>query len=207
MLKLQGIGAFPDYVPRVPGVRLRLPLSASEHADSWYANRSAGGSMPGNFPKPLLNSDAAVTHGASVSRAQARALALEAGFAEAGLVELPHADEERDAARFEEWVRAGRAGTMRYLERRETGPESEATGQEDEPLLRSRARIPFPWARSVLVCLANYNSRQPRSTEPAAEGAGWIARYAWTGRMESGKVDASGAMRPTDYHKVLLKRM
>jgi epoxyqueuosine reductase len=122
---------------------------------------------------------------------------LEAGFNEAGLVALPHANEERDAARYEEWVRAGRAGTMRYLERTELAQENETAR-----LLRSRAGIPFPWARSVLVCLANYNSRQPHSIEPAAEGAGWIARYAW-----SGKVDANGVRRPSDYHKVLLKRM
>jgi len=131
------------------------------------------------------------------SREHARKLALEAGFNEAGLVALPHANEERDAARYEEWVRAGRAGTMRYLERTELAQENETAR-----LLRSRAGIPFPWARSVLVCLANYNSRQPHSIEPAAEGAGWIARYAW-----SGKVDANGVRRPSDYHKVLLKRM
>jgi epoxyqueuosine reductase len=160
--------------------------------------------MSSDFPKPLLNSDATKTSGASVgwTREQARALALEAGFAEAGLVALPHANEERDAARFEEWVRAGRPGTMRYLERTELAQEGEAAR-----LLRSRAEIPFPWARSVLVCMENYNSQQPRSTEAAAEGAGWIARYAWTGRMETGKVDASGTRRPTDNHKVLLKRM
>jgi epoxyqueuosine reductase len=155
--------------------------------------------MSADFPKPMLNSDAAEMNSKSIgwSRAQARALALEAGFSEAGLVALPHANEERDAARFEEWVRAGRAGTMRYLERTELAQENETAR-----LLRSRAGIPFPWARSVLVCLASYNSRQPRSTEPAAEGAGWIARYAW-----SSKVDANGVRRPSDYHKVLLKRM
>ena len=125
-----------------------------------------------------------------LSRELVRALALEAGFAEAGLVALPHANQERDAARFEEWVRAGRAGTMRYLER----------CGEDGRLLR--ARIPFPWARSAVVCLANYNSSQPRSTEPADAGAGWIARYAWSSKME-----ADGNRRPSDYHKVLVKRM
>jgi epoxyqueuosine reductase len=132
-----------------------------------------------------------------LSREQVRKLALEAGFAEAGLVALPHANQERDAVRFEEWVRRGRAGTMRYLERRESEP-----GSGNGRLLRSRMEIPFPWARSVVVCLANYASQQPRSVEPAAEGTGWIARYAW-----SSKVDASGARRPSDYHKVLLKRM
>ncbi|MFY9853815.1 MAG: QueG-associated DUF1730 domain-containing protein, partial [Terracidiphilus sp.] len=150
-----------------------------------------------NFPRPMLSSDDSEMNGASVGWSRARTLALEAGFAEAGLVALPHANEERDAARYDEWVQAGRAGTMSYLERKEPAPENEAAR-----LLRSRAGIPFPWARSVLVCLANYNSHQPRSTEPAAEGAGWIARYAW-----SGKVDASGARRPSDYHKILLKRM
>ena len=170
-----------------------------------------------------------------LSREQARAWALEAGFAEAGLVALPYADEARDAARFEEWVRKGRAGTMRYLAR---------TG-EDGRLLRARVGNAFPWARSALVCFAGYESAQPRSTEPAEAGAGWIARYAWTGRVDvqaaektrSGakahagsmasmyglkpvpftetsssavcacKDGADGARRPSDYHKVLRKRL
>jgi epoxyqueuosine reductase len=108
------------------------------------------------------------------------------------LVALPYANQEREAARFEEWVRAGHAGSMRYMER----------NGEDGRLLRSRVEIPFPWARSVVVCWSNYNSSQTHATDPAAEGAGWIARYAW-----SSKVEASGARRPRDYHKVLLKRM
>jgi epoxyqueuosine reductase len=142
-----------------------------------------------DFSNPLLNSAAGQTP-AFLSKELVRTLALEAGFNEAGLVAIPYANQERDAARFDEWVQAGRAGTIRYLER---------TG-EDGRLLR--ARIPFPWARSAVVCLANYNSAQPRSIDPAAEGAGWIARYAW-----SSKVDAEGNRRPSDYHKVLLKRM
>ena len=124
-----------------------------------------------------------------------RTLVLEAGFSDAGLVALPHANQQRDEARFEEWVKAGRAGTMRYLKR---------TG-EDGRLLR--ARIPFLWARSVVVCFANYNGPQPRSTEPAAEGAGWIARYAWSSKPDLSEKAADGARRPSDYHKVLLKRM
>ncbi|MGA2085677.1 MAG: tRNA epoxyqueuosine(34) reductase QueG [Terracidiphilus sp.] len=137
-----------------------------------------------------------------LTREQARALALEAGFAEAGLVELPHAHSERDAARFEEWVQTGRAGSMRYLERRELGPDG-----ENGRLLRSRARIPFPWARSAIVCFAGYDSTQPRSTDPAAVGAGWIARYAWSSRLDEAKEGASPVRRPSDYHKVLLKRI
>ena len=132
-----------------------------------------------------------------LTRDPVRALAREAGFAEAGLVTLPYADEGRDAERFEEWVGKGRAGTMHYLERTEPGRSG-----EDGRLVRSRVSVPFPWARSAIVCFANYNSAQPRSTERAEEGRGWIARYAWSGR-----VDAGGARRASDYHKVLKKRL
>ncbi len=153
--------------------------------------------MPAHLPNPLPEASPHRMAGpaACLSREQARALALEAGFSEAGLVALPYAHEQRDAERFEEWVRAGRAGSMRYLERR----------GEDGQLLRTR--IPFPWARSVVVCLASYESPQPRSTDPAAEGAGWIARYAWSSKVDAAREGRPGARRPSDYHKVLLKRM
>ncbi len=98
----------------------------------------------------------------------------------------------RDAARFEEWIDAGRAGTMQYLKR----------ASEEGALLRARVHAPFPWARSAIVCLAVYNAAQPRSIEPAPRDAGWIARYAWSSR-----VDERGVRRPSDYHKVLLKRL
>jgi epoxyqueuosine reductase len=123
---------------------------------------------------------------------QARALALEAGFDNAGLVALPHTEAERDASRFATWIDAGRAGSMQYLERRD----------DAGALLRQRVQTPFPWARSVLVCFAVYNSDAPRSIEPAPPNAAWIARYAWTSRT-----DERGERRPSDYHKVLLKRL
>ncbi len=129
---------------------------------------------------------------ACLTFAAVRALALEAGFSDAGLVALPHAQQERDAGRFEKWIGAGRAGTMGYLDRRaETGE-----------LTRARVTTPFPWARSAVVCFASYDSGEPRSTAPAGPGAGWIARYAWSSRK-----DDKGARRPSDYHKVLLKRL
>ena len=123
----------------------------------------------------------------------ARSLALESGFSEAGLVALPHHREARDARRFEAWIKAGHAGTMDYLKR---------TDAESKQLVRARVQIPFPWARSAIVCFANYNSDHPRSTAPADPGKGWIARYAWSSR-----VDADGVRRPSDYHKVLKKRL
>jgi len=154
--------------------------------------------MANDLPSHLSSSAAGPASApARLTLGQARSLALAAGFTEAGLVAIPHANEERDAARFEEWVRAGRSATMRYLQRTEPGP----AGEEDR-LLRSRVAIPFPWARSAIVCFANYHSSQPRSTDPAPEGAGWIARYAWSSRK-----DATGACRPSDYHKVLKKRL
>ena len=121
-----------------------------------------------------------------------RKLALEAGFAESGMVALPHIHETRDAERYKSWVKAGRAGTMGYLER----------SDEQGELVRARLATPFPWARTAVVCLASYHAGQPRSTDAASRDAGWIARYAWSSR-----VDAKGERRPSDYHKVLLKRL
>jgi epoxyqueuosine reductase len=112
------------------------------------------------------------------------------------VVALPLSDEERNATRYAEWIAAGRAGTMGYLQRTEVGQDQELQ------LLRARVRTPFPWARSAIMCLAGYHADQPRSTDPAPEGTGWIARYAWSSRM-----DAQLGRRPSDYHKVLLKRM
>jgi len=119
-------------------------------------------------------------------------LAREAGFSEAGLVALPHTNETRDAERYKTWVTEGRAGTMNYLRR----------ATEWGEFVRARVATPFPWARSAFVCLASYHSAEPRSTDPAPADAGWIARYAWSGR-----VDEKGERRPSDYHKVLLKRL
>jgi epoxyqueuosine reductase len=123
----------------------------------------------------------------------ARGLALGAGFQEAGLVALPYEAETRDAERFREWVAAGRAGTMGYLERK----------AENGQLLRERAAVPFPWARSAIVCFASYAfPSAPLSTKESERGTGWIARYAW-----SSKNNERGERRPSDYHKILLKRI
>lgn len=121
-----------------------------------------------------------------------RTLAQETGLTEAGVVALPHGNEARDAARFNHWIHEGRSGSMQYLAR---------TEEQDEPL-RARVSNPFPWARSAIVCLTSYNAAQPLSVNAAPEGTGWIARYAWSSR-----VDDKGERRPSDYHKVLLKRL
>jgi len=122
-------------------------------------------------------------------------LARAAGFTAAGIAAIPAADtpeSREERRRFEEWIAAGAAGEMEYLKRR----------NESGDLIRSSVRSAFPWAQSVIVCLANYNAGPPRSIDPSPEGSGWIARYAWSGTQSE-----SGVMRPTDYHKVLLKRL
>src|ERR1700749_4417184 len=78
---------------------------------------------------------------------------------------------------------------MEYLKRRD----------QDNRLLRSSLRVAVPWARSVIVCAANYNLDAPKSIDPAPAGNAWIARYACTG--------ASTTVLPSDYHDVLLDRL
>ena len=67
----------------------------------------------------------------------------------------------------------------------------------------------MPWARSVLVCGVNYNAEAPRSIDPAPAGAGWIARYAWSGQggAAMGPGDAEGFAAGSDYHEELLPRL
>ena len=141
--------------------------------------------MPMNSPNPPDGET-------FLRRESVRALAREAGFTEAGLIALPHDSESRDADRFTRWLSAGRAGSMQYLER---------TDDAGKPV-RARASIPFPWARSAIVCMASYHGPQPLSIDPAPPGTAWIARYA-----QSGRTDPDGQRRPSDYHKILLKRL
>ncbi len=133
-----------------------------------------------------MDSSASNTSGSDarfITLDEARALAVYSGFTEAGIVALPHANTTRDA---------DHAGDMAYLER----------VNEAHQLVRACVDTPFPWARSAIVCLANYNNPQPKSTDTAPNNAGRIARYAWSTR-----VDPDGQRRPSDYHKVLLKRL
>ena len=122
----------------------------------------------------------------------AQELAKTCGFTMAGVVALPHREESRDANRFTNWIAAGHAGTMQYLSRVD----------DSGALIRARVATPFPWARCAIVCFASYHGDAPLSTETHEPRSGWIARYAWSSR-----VDPHGERRPSDYHKVLLKRL
>src|SRR3984957_18379794 len=122
---------------------------------------------------------------------QIAALAKEAGFSKAGIAPVPSPGGEGDypeLTHFEPSVERGRAGEMQYLKRRD----------DANRLLRSSLRIAVPWARSVIVCAANYNPEAPKSIDPAPEESGWIARYAQTGYASSEA--AQGPGQPSDYH-------
>jgi epoxyqueuosine reductase len=96
-----------------------------------------------------------------------KSAALEAGFDLAGIAPVQQFEELR---KFPEWIAAGRAGEMKYLESRNQAGE----------LRRASVKSAFPWARSVIVCTINYNTRHPYSTEVKNCGQGWISRYAWS---------------------------
>ena len=83
---------------------------------------------------------------------------------------------------FPEWIAAGRAGEMKYLESRD----------EAGDLKRASLRTTAPWARSVIVCAINYNTKHPYSVEASEPNEGWIARYAWG---------------QEDYHDAVLRRL
>ncbi|RXH56121.1 tRNA epoxyqueuosine(34) reductase QueG [Granulicella sibirica] len=101
------------------------------------------------------------------------------------------ADNPIDGARFVDWVEAGRAGEMDWLKRRD----------ERGALVRSAVKVALPWARSVVVCAMNYNAAAPLSLDVAEPGAGWIGRYAWSGRK------VGEAVQAVDYHDDLLARL
>ncbi len=132
------------------------------------------------------------------SQAAVRRLAGEAGFLEAGVTGVAYGEAGRDAERFAQFIDEGRAAGMTYLERRDG----------EGALIRGRVETAFPWAKSVVVCLAGYHPEAPLSTEAdggdeaSGKRRGWIARYAL-----SGKRDGSGALKPSDYHRVLKRRL
>src|SRR6266852_8241749 len=102
-----------------------------------------------------------------------------AGFDLSGIAPAADAPEQRY---FPEWIAAGHAGEMRYMEAR----------NDHGALKRESLAHVAPWARSVVVCAINYNSAQPYTNEFEAGGRGWISRYAW-GRE--------------DYHESVMRRL
>ena len=112
-------------------------------------------------------------------RAIVKRAAEEAGFDLSGIA--PAADSP-DLKKFPEWIAAGRAGEMKYLEARDDRGDLKRA---------SLARV-APWARSVIVCAINYNTENPYSTQTHDSSCGWISRYAWS---------------RDDYHDTVLRRL
>ena len=105
--------------------------------------------------------------------------AVAAGFDLAGISAVHDFPE---LSRFPEWIAAGRAGEMKYLESRDDAGN----------LRRASLQSAFPWARSVIVCVVNYNAALPYSINVDTPGHGWISRYAWSRE---------------DYHDSVLRRL
>jgi epoxyqueuosine reductase len=105
--------------------------------------------------------------------------AHEAGFELAGIAP---AHEFSELNHFRDWIEAGRAGEMKYMEARN------GSGS----LQRASLRTTLPWVRSVIVCAINYNTAQPRSTQTHDSERGWISRYAWGQK---------------DYHEAVMSRL
>ena len=128
-----------------------------------------------------------------LSPAEVRALALEAGFTEAGLVALPHAAEERDAARFEEWVRAGARGRCATWS---GASEARASCCGRGWRFRFRGR-----GRRWFALRATTAGSRARPSRPRRGGMDCAVCVEQPRRMPKGE------RRPSDYHKVLLKRL
>jgi epoxyqueuosine reductase len=105
--------------------------------------------------------------------------AIDAGFDLCGIAPAADAPEHE---RFPPWIAAGHAGEMKYLEARD----------EQGGLKRASLARVAPWARSVIVCAANYNTAHPYSTQVHDSSRGWISRYAWSRE---------------DYHDAALNRL
>ena len=108
-----------------------------------------------------------------------KSAARTAGFDLAGIAPV---SDFPDLARFPEWIAAGRAGEMKYLESRDDAGN----------FRRASLKSAFPWARSVVVCAVNYNTDHPYSTAANNPSHGWISRYAWSRE---------------DYHESVLRRL
>lgn len=102
-----------------------------------------------------------------------------AGFDLAGIAPVR---EFAELEYFPEWIAAGHAGEMQYMQAR----------ADNGKLKRASLQNAAPWARSVIVCAINYNTAAPYSIDVHNPAHGWISRYAW------------GAQ---DYHEAVLGRL
>jgi len=120
-----------------------------------------------------------MANGISDLKAVVKRAAEEAGFDLSGVAPATDAPE---LDYFPEWIAAGHAGEMKYMEARD----------ERGDLKRASLSRVAPWARSVIVCAINYNTDHPYSTQVNDSSRGWISRYAWSRE---------------DYHDAVFRRL
>ena len=96
------------------------------NTDDLYARWGLAGSMLNIFPVARRASA-----DGGLNAAQVRALGAGGRIYGGGAGGAAYSGNERDAERFEEWVGAGHAGTMRYLERRNDGGPAAAVAGGD----------------------------------------------------------------------------
>jgi epoxyqueuosine reductase len=99
-----------------------------------------------------------------VTAAEIKRLARECGFELAGIARADPLAE--DGHRYLDWVSRGMAGAMGYL-------------MDRRAHVRTDPKLLLPSARSIICVAKLYNGPEPRSTEAAESGHGWISRYAW----------------------------
>lgn len=109
--------------------------------------------------------------------------ALKAGFDHAGIASL-QTGEFPELNAYSEWIDAGHAGDMKYMEKR----------TESGELQRAAIKNAVPWAKSIVVCAINYSADHPYSVKVKDSRKGWISRYAW------GECDYHDALMPRLRH-------
>ncbi len=135
-----------------------------------------------------LNSRRAIAHLLPDLPTRIKHCARDAGFNLCGIAPVRDFGELHV---FPVWIANEKHGDMKYMEARDNAGELKRA---------SLARV-APWARSVVVCAINYNTKHPYSTrietqkvQTQTEDAsrGWISRYAWSRE---------------DYHDAVMRRL
>src|SRR5450432_659503 len=164
---------------RVVSLRLHRHKNKLCHSEAPQAQRNLLSLAAPQTPPLAQSRDNRTLSGASLTSDFIKRSARAAGFDLAGISSV---HEFPELARFPEWIAAGHAGEMKYLESRDQAGN----------LRRASLKSAFPWARSVIVCAVNYNTAHPYSTNISKPGHGWISRYAWSRE---------------DYHESVLRRL
>jgi epoxyqueuosine reductase len=141
--------------PKGPLTLALSPQSRGEGTGQLPSFPEGGGEETGKLPRSPDGRGEGITELTQALKAEARRIGFE-------LVGVAPAVSPPGLPKLHEWLRAGFAGEMQYLPRREAAYE--------------HPRNVSPSVRSVVMLAINYRTEEPRSVE-ANEGR--VARYAW----------------------------